>query len=78
MRVVIVDWRGAKRETDLDIALVPDVSYDGGLAEYAKALALKNSEVIGALAALLVEKKIITLDEATSACQVLRTIELKD
>lgn len=71
MRVLIELWNGPQ-ETDLAAALRPTpwLGDHSGVAETAQAYAEANRQAIGNLAALLVEKNLLTLDEAASACGV--------
>lgn len=71
MKAFIELWNG-KQETTLAKALQPTswLNDHTGVAETARAYAEANREAIGALAALLVEKKVITLDEAAHACGI--------
>jgi hypothetical protein len=71
MKVLVELWNG-KQEIELSNALRPTAWLDDhcGNAEAAKAQADCNAEAIGKLAALLVEKGVIDLDEATHACGV--------
>lgn len=69
MRVIYKTWRGS-REMDLEDALAPVAgdTYGLGSVEQAAALAEANARAIGKLAALLVERRLISLDEAAEAC----------
>lgn len=71
MRVKIKTWRG-QRETELEDALTPSIgAYEcEGQLERAESLARKSAEAFGRLAALLVERRLISLDEAVSASGV--------
>ena len=64
------------REISLDEALRPVAFTDGGRLEDIEAQAELNSECIGRLAALLVERRIITFDEALIACDRSGRIEV--
>lgn len=77
MRCVIKDWRGMRREVELSSALEPAPFYDGGVIEAAQAKAEACAVAIGKLTALLVEKGLVTLDEAKHATGVYTNIELK-
>lgn len=71
MKVFVELWNG-KQETSLSAALRPTpwLGDHAGVAETAQAYAEANRTAIGNLAALLVEKNLITLDEAADACGV--------
>ncbi|QDH50400.1 hypothetical protein [Caulobacter phage KcrB] len=57
-------WYGREYTQDLADALTPTIDHDGGIAERA----LENSEglarVVGSLLATLVERRVLTLDDA--------------
>lgn len=77
MKVVVKQWGlGADKVMELSSALEPDPMYEGGIAERAAAQADLNAEVLGNLAALLVEKGVLALDEAKDACKVYGDIEV--
>lgn len=74
MIVKMKTWRG-ESEIDLSQALQPSASSDrGGVAEQAQDQADENSKAIGRLAALLVDRRLITIDEAAAACGIYDTI----
>lgn len=77
MRVKVKNWRG-ERVTDLEDALTPSVgAYEAeGELERAKCLANKAAEGLGRLAALLVERRLISLEEAATACGITDDLEL--
>lgn len=78
MRVTIKTWRG-KRETFLADALRPQSYYErSGVAEDAAALAQATAEAFGRLAELLVDKGVITLEEAVSVAGVTHEVERVD
>jgi hypothetical protein len=77
MKCMFKSWSGVKREMELSAALAPEACHDGGVAEHALALAQKNSEVIGRLAALMVERGVISFDEAKHACEAYNIYELE-
>ena len=69
MRVKVKDFMNRERECELSDALTPFVgAYEAdGAVERAEKLASKTAEAFGRLAELLVEKEVITLDEAREA-----------
>lgn len=69
MRVKVTTWRG-EGAMDLSDVLRPTGDGEGGAAERTQSQAYVNSEVIGRIAALLVDRQIITLDEAVTACGI--------
>ncbi|URA06950.1 head vertex assembly chaperone [Xanthomonas phage Pfeifenkraut] len=76
MDVKVKTWRGV-RETSLSDALTPYVdAYErDGQLERAECLAQKTAEAFGRLAELLVEKGVISLEEAVSASGVSADVE---
>lgn len=78
MRVTLSNWRG-EREMELEDALTPESSSDrGGVAERAQDQADANAKAIGRLAALLVDRRLISLDEACTACGIYDTVTPAD
>lgn len=67
-------WSEARVE-ELSDVLTPQANSDGGAIEEATALARATAEAVGKLAALLVERGHITLDEATVACGVWHDVD---
>lgn len=65
---VHVDW--PKQTVSLQEYLTPKEWYDGGIAETARDLANKNAESTGRLLASLVEKNILTFEEASNIAGV--------
>lgn len=76
MDVRVTSWHST-REMSLSTALTPSIgAYEAdGQLERADALARKSAEAFGRLAELLVEKGVITLEEAVAASGVSEDIE---
>lgn len=78
MLVTVRTWRG-DQEIELSEALTPKVSNDrGGVAEQAQDQADANARAIGLLAALLVERRLISVEEAASACGAYSIIKTEE
>ena len=75
MRYETLDWRGVWVETNLDLALRPVDTTAQGKVEEIEAQGNLNSECIGRLAALLVERQVISLGEAKRACCIERPLK---
>lgn len=69
----VLHW-GKPCQMELSDALTPEVYSEGGSLERTQAVAENCAKRLGALAALLVEKKILTIAEASEACGVLGEI----
>lgn len=75
MNKVKVSFVGVTRELPLEIALAPEADGDrDGAVEHASETADKACEAIGKLLALLVEKRVLTLDEACTVAGQYRTV----
>lgn len=70
MKVQIRNWKHELVECDLATALIPDISYDGGIAERANNQAEHALQSIAKLCAFMVERKLMTVTEAASICGV--------
>lgn len=77
MKVLHMSWRGPK-VMELSDVLTPTYDSDRGIAEDAKGLAQRNSEILGRLTEALVEKNLIDLYEAKTICGIYDAIELVD
>ncbi len=65
MKVTYTDYNGRKQTTSLADALKPHVdTYDHGRVEAAHAEATKGLEIVGNMLAAMVEKKVLTFEEA--------------
>lgn len=69
---------GVNCERDLADALTPERPYKGTTDKIALEMSKTNAKCIGRLAALLVERKLITLDEAKKVCGITNDIELTE
>jgi polyhydroxyalkanoate synthesis regulator phasin len=76
MKAWVDSWRGAK-EMELWEAILPDTSQEGAL-EQAEATAKAALEYSAKLAALLVKKGLISLDEATDTFDVFEKIRITE
>lgn len=79
MKVKVKTWHGT-RETFLSYALTPYIdAYEcDGRSESMERLTQKTAEAFGRLAELLVEKGVISLEEAVSASGVSHEVEALD
>jgi len=77
MLCTIENWKGERQQMELAAALEPVELIDSGIAENAMAQARLNAQCIGRLAALMVERNVITLEEAITVCNVYRNIKLE-
>jgi hypothetical protein len=73
-RVKVKSWRGV-REMDLEDALVPTAHDCDGQVERVHALAEASAKAFGRLAALLVERRLVSLAEAVEATGVTDDVE---
>lgn len=75
MQVLLRTWRG-KREVELEEALTPSGWNDhSGVAERAQSDATLALECLGRLSALLVDKGLISIEEASEVMNISGTIE---
>lgn len=77
MKVTVARWRNGMRVTDLSDVLTPSASayeYSGSMEETA-GVGRKTAEAFGRLAELLVEKGVISLEEALAAAGVHDSVE---
>lgn len=77
MRVEVTRWSGDKpREMSLEDALCPKSHGSDGAVEHARDLANECANALGKFAARLVEKNVLTLEEAQDICGIGSTIEV--
>lgn len=67
MKVKVNDYSATGRVMDLAAALTPDES-EGGQIERLERLVQRQAEIIGRMAALMVEKEWLSLDKASDLC----------
>lgn len=81
MKVLVTEYAGSKtQERDLEDVLTPTaLAYEfSGRSEETEGMTRKNSQMLGRLTALLVDKGVLTLDEALQVANCHDTVVAKD